>query len=354
MKIIYLLFFIIGLVYASEENNNSCIVQERSFIDRYHDMLDIKVYQIGRGIDNGIASIFNLFGDAEEDEQNLTQKQSHETVPLSACEEVDEFFLTRKLLEEREKSYVRVSYIRWYNSLEQDNDKIKVRARLDIPRTRKRYRLFIDDYRDESKKNIAQPDKQSSTSIGLEALDKKRFGIKSQYRLGVRSIVNPFARARFSYEKQSGAWRLQPVQTFLYSLKHEFSETTDLYLDTPTSDLTFLRFVLNRGTQSRVPGMSYNGNAQWFWTPRKGSGLSFNMGFNGSTKYQNIIDATAPVLIKEENRVFNYPFSVNWRENILKPWLFYEIAPGVNYHEAHGYRPNYNIYFKIDLFFGHV
>ena len=45
---------------------------------------------------------------------------------------------------------------------------------------------------------------------------------------------------------------------------------------------------------------------------------------------------------------------MRWRENVFKKWFFYEIGTGVNYHQAHDYRPNYNLHIGIDLFFGHV
>ena len=47
-------------------------------------------------------------------------------------------------------------------------------------------------------------------------------------------------------------------------------------------------------------------------------------------------------------------FLLRWRENIWKEWLFYELGPGVNYHKRYDYRPNYNISFGIDMFFGHI
>ena len=79
------------------------------------------------------------------------------------------------------------------------------------------------------------------------------------------------------------------MQTFQYSLKDEASEITEFFLDTSTSENTRLRFVIDRGTNSRDLGMHYDGFIQWFYKPRKESGLSLNFGANGSTRYLNII-----------------------------------------------------------------
>lgn len=266
---------------------------------------------------------------------------------------VDAFFLTRKLLESRDESYVRVSFGKTFNSLEDDPTNIAVRARLSLGRSKKRLKLFVEDFNQDSAENIGKSGSEESPSIGLDLFAKEHFGIKPRYSVGIRGI-DPFVRARFSYNTEFGRWHFEPIQTFTYSLKDEFSETTEFFFDTPTSEKTLLRFVLSRGTQSYVNGMAYNGFVQWFYTPREHAGFSVNTGVNGSTKYQNTIIEGTPPVIEEENRVYNYLFVLRWRENIWKKWLFYEIAPGVNYHEMHDYHPNYNITFGIDLFFGHV
>ena len=252
-----------------------------------------------------------------------------------------------------------VSYAQKYNSLDPDPNTFTVRARLSLGRSKKRMKLFIEDFNEDSAKNIGTSGEDDSPSIGLDFFSKKRFGIRPKYSIGFRGI-DPFVRARFSYQTNFGRWQFEPVQTFSETFdtrdtfKDTFNETTEFYLDTPTSEATLLRFVLDRSTKSRLDGMGYDGFVQWFWSPREHAGLSLSLGFNGSTKYENTVVYTDPPLIKKENRVYNYLFSIRWRENIWKKWLFYEITPGVNYHETHDYRPNYNINLRIDLFFGHV
>ena len=386
MKAIVTIFLILSISLSALSDDN--VSDESSYIDKIYEVFDAKVHEWSVSIDGAILEIYEFFGNddcsvvsrfnaseyivdinsseagicstdavkntgtnADTNNQSLFKQPSLEEILTSTV--ADEFFLTRKLLEERDKSHVRVSYLQSFNSLEDGNSKLYIRARLKLNRSKKHLRLYIEDFKDNTANNIGQPSADKSTSIGLELLSKEKLGIKSKYKLGFRGF-DPYLRARYSYKIGFGRWNLEPVQTFTYSLRDEFSEITELYLDTRTSENTLLRFVADRGTKSRVKGMHYDGFVQWFYTPRKHRGLNFNLGFNGSTKYQNILVSSTPSVIKSENRVFNYMFSARWRENILKKWLFYEIGPGVNYHEAHGYRPNYNIYFKLDLFFGHV
>jgi len=399
MKFIILVFFIsIGLVWASDDLNSSA-EDDPSYIDIAHDAITVKVHEWGVSIDSAILGVYNFFGEEpvfpdqnssilldqnrtdnnislmtglqiddvnmtdknitektlplNENNQSLSKQLTVKEKPVTEREIVDEFFLTRRLLEERDKSYVRVSYIQKYNSLEEEQNDLTIRARLGLGRSKKRLKLFIEDLKDDNANNIGRSGEENSPSIGVETFAKERFGIKPRYSIGFRGI-DPFARARFSYETDFGRWHLEPVQTFLYSLEDEFSEITELYLDTQTGKSTLLRFVVDRGTKSHVKGMHYDGFVQYFWTPKKHRALSFNIGFNGSTKYDNVIIEGDPPVVREENGIYNFLFLMRWRENFWKEWLFYEIGPGVNWHERHDFRPNYNIYFRIDMFFGHV
>ncbi len=338
------------------EDNNS----KRNYIDAVQDVISGKVHEWSVDVDNAILDTYTFFADENRSEQEITlQKDKHDYNLSKKLEQrpkreiVDDLFLTRRMLEERDKSYVRVSFVQRYNSLENEDSRFNIRARLKLGRSQDRFKLFIEDFNDESAKNIGQANEENSPSIGVEKKSKKIFGIRPRYSVGFRGIY-PFVRARFNYDTNFGIWHFEPVQTFVYSTKYEFSEQTDFYLDTPTSEKTLLRFVVDRGTQSHVDGMRYDAFVQWFYSPRKYRGLSFNLGFNGQTQYQEQVGDIDLYRQESKNKVFNYLFLMRWRENIFRKWFFYEIGPGVNYHKIHDYRPNYNIYFGIDLFFGHV
>ena len=357
------------------EDDNSSL--EDGYIDSYQEVISEKVHEWGVDIDGMVYETYNFFGgDLNQSQKNfdinrsLISNESNQSLEINnsniekeklskklqekaEIEIVDELFLPRRLLEERDRSYVRVSFVQRYHSLEDENMRLNVRARLGLGRSKKRLKLFIEDFNDDSAKNIGNSGNEDSPSIGIENKSKKIFGIRPRYSIGFKGI-DPFVRARYNYKTNLGSWQFEPVQTFIYSLEDEFSEKTEVYLDRSTSENTLLRFVVDRGTESRHGGMNYDGFVQWFWTLRKHQGLSLNLGFNGHTKYKQLIKGSDPSEYENKNKVFNYLFILRWRENIFRKWLFYEIGPGVNYHQTHDYRPNYNIYFGIDLFFGHV
>ena len=385
-----IVFFIISL-YASEDNTTH--ESSESFIDKAHSSFSVKVKGWGVDIDDMVLGIYYFFGaeaserglddnvtdylisktntpikiiskdtnetqDIQENNVSLTdinasldKYKSLEEILKTKEREIEEFFLTRKLLEERDRSYIRVSFLQSINSLEPEVFDAKVSARVSLTRSRKRLKLFIENLDEDNAKNLGQGSEKDAPSFGLEKQSSRFFGIKPRYSIGFKGI-DPFVRARFSWEGSTSSWRFKPVQTFNYSIEEEFSELTEFYFDRPTGDNTLFRFLVDRGTQSHIKGMRYDAFIQWFYKPRDHAGLSFNLGANGATKYINTI-TEQPFVIEEENRVYNYLFLLRWRESFWKKWLFYEVSPGVNYHERHEYRPNYNIFIGIDMFFGH-
>ena len=404
MKFFLIIIFLFSLNLNADEDNAT---QEPSegFIDKAHSSFSLKIKGWGVDIDDMVLGIYGIFGDVnssaefdndnslylipetnssystlnEEINQTQNYEESNQSKKISLVDnnisvfdsniskekdksleetlrnkekEIEEFFLTRKLLEERDRSYIRLSFLQSINSLEDESFKAKVSARVSLTRSRKRIKLFIENLDDDNAKNLGKTNDKDSPSFGLERESRNIFGIKPRYSIGFKGI-DPFVRARYSLEKAANSWRFRPVQTFTYSLEEEFSELTELYFDKPTSESTLFRFLVDRGTKSYIKGMQYDAFIQWFYKPREHAGLSFNFGANGNTKYINTINEL-PLVVEEENRMFNYLFLLRWRENFWKKWLFYEISPGINYHETHEYRPNYNIFIGIDMFFGHV
>jgi hypothetical protein len=338
---------------STEEVNASCEIEEVSVLDENvsktspftEDNASIDLNASAELEDVNCSSI-DLFKSHQTGDENMTSSQMKD-------EGIDEFFLTRTLLEERDKSYVRLSFLQSFNSLAEEEFQAKLRARVYFTQSRKRFKLFVENLDEDNVENIGKSDDDNPASFGIEKESTKRLGIKPRYSIGFKGI-DPFARARFSYETDFGSWHFKPVQTFQYSLEEEFSEITELYFDKYLNENLFFRFVVDRGTKTDTPGMRYDSFIQLFYKTAKQEGLSFNLGFNGSTKYQQEVDLTVPPIYEDHNKVYNYLFLLRYRQNIWKKWFFYEIAPGVNYHEIYDYRPNYNINFRIDLFFGHV
>ena len=141
---------------------------------------------------------------------------------------------------------------------------------------------------------ISDDEEKQAPEIGLNYFVPETYNIKSKYSLGVRGIY-PFVRARYSSEFQPGAWIIEPIQIFKYSVKDDFEEETQVYFDTKITDLSLFRIYLGRGTKSRIPGMRYDASCSIYWTPKKTPGSAFLRVLTG---VQNISILRTPMLTR--------------------------------------------------------
>jgi len=343
---------IIITVYVSslQANDLNSTQNDEDYIDTLHKTLTDKVKHWSNYADDQLVDMADYLTNTENNTSVI-----HEDILQDNKDSVDSFFLNDKYLDQTDQSYVSIRPEGRFSSKEDEEFNLKIKAHLALSKSKKRFRLFINDLDQDNAKNVATEDEEKSApEIGLNYFAPETYGIESKYSIGIRGIY-PFVRARYSSEFHPGEWIIEPIQTFRYSVKDDFEEKTQVFLDTKVTDLSLFRCLLERGTKSRVPGMSYYGSIGIYWTPKKNNGFSLSQYFNGSTKYQHTEDPSAvPVVYQDYNGIYNYGTSLNWRKNFYREWLFFEIQPGVNFHKKYDYEPNYTIRILFDMFFGKV
>jgi hypothetical protein len=347
-RLLSLLLLLLSSVEAQDMN----AAEEESYIDSFHKDVSARVNKWSTYADESLVDMADYL---DGKEHNVSQL--HESVVENNKNAVDSFFLNDKYLDESDKSYVSIRPDARFSSKEDADFNLKVSAHLALSKSKKRFKLFINDLDQDNAKNIATDDndkEESAPEIGLNYFAPETYGIQSKYSIGIRGIY-PFARVRYSSEFNAGEWIIEPIQTFRYSVKDYFLEETQVFFDTKITDLSLFRVYLARGTKSSVPGMSYDGSISMYLTPAKGIGLNLNQSFNGSTKYQHTHDENAnPVVYEDFNGIYNYATSLSLRQNFYRKWLFYEVQPGINFHKQYDYEPNYTIRVFFDIFFGNI
>ena len=110
-----------------EDENVSCAMDDTSVLDENRSKM------IPSAEDN---STIDLNTSVELEDLNCTNIEVLETSQTD--DDINECFLTRTLLEERDKSYVRVSFLQGFNSLGKEEFEAKLRARVYFTQSRKR------------------------------------------------------------------------------------------------------------------------------------------------------------------------------------------------------------------------
>ena len=315
-------------------------------IDEVHADLSNKVLEWSKIIDD---TLYDYIDDTNG--SNKLQYQTCSTEP----ESIDAFFQTNKYLEETENTYVRVRIGEYFQSRESHDFKLKLSVQLPLSRSKKSFKLFMEDVEIDDVKDALSNDldeDSSSANLGIHYFAPVMNGLQSRYSLGF-SGINPYVRARYNALVETKDWQIDTVQSFQYATDNTFEEKTNIYFDKYYSDLSFFRMQLHRKTETDINGMDYGFIFQYYNTINKNIGLRSTLAFLGNTKYQYSTDDSIEL---PQNNTFgginNYIASISWRENIWRKWFYYEVRPTVNFHREHDYKANYAVLFMFDFYFG--
>lgn len=340
LKFVILLFFVF---LNTQSFAKSAQHQELTFLDTAHESISETVIDISDSIDDGL----NYFAEERDTTQVFIDDNS-----------ADSFFQNKKFLEETDNAYVRIRTNYLIQSKESTDHDINVRASVPLSKTRKSLKLFIESFDDDemnemTTQNANDMDFSSAPTVGVSYFSPKTYGIKSKYRLGIRN-TQPYVQARYNKVYESGRWKIEPVQSFVYSTKNDFSEETNLYCDKNLGDRSLFRVQLQRGTQSHLDGMNYGLGLSYYRTIDNRTGLNFSQSFSGNTKYRHVTnDATTPATLSNTYAgLNNYVTAVNWRQNVWKKWFYYEVRPSVNFARQYDYKANYSLLVNLDFYFG--
>lgn len=336
------LFF---LSFVSAENNTSITistfqpVEYNTSIDKYHKKISNQVLYWSNYLDTKISDWFI------SDERNSSCVPTNNLVLKdNTTDDIDSFFQSNRYLNESRDIYVRLRLNTYYYSRESNKMNMRINAQLPFDRCKKHWNLFFQE--NNSNKNEIKSTDISNGGVGIRYYGKERYGIKSNYSLGI-SKGSSYLRVRYKFPLLFGTWKIEPVQIFEYSHKYYFEEESNIYFDKTFNTKDLFRIQLHRKSAYNLKGIDYGLTFQYYWNLGKDSGLEITQSFFGNTSYNDFYTYD-----KDYSRINNYVSSISWRENIWRKWFYYEIKPSINFHKDHDYKPSYAIRFSLDFYFG--
>lgn len=350
IKSIIVLSLLLSL-YNANANANITIQNESNYIDETHTILSRKVLEWSDTIDTTLS---HWVGNDEINTTTVESKISDNTLE-NKVESVDSFFQNNKYLNETDETFVRIRLDSYFQSKRSNDFNLRFSVQLPLCKSKKSFKIFLDDITLDNAKNILKGDSEEdplAPDIGVNYFAPKTYGIESKYSLGLGGI-HPFIRARYSLPFKINEWLIDTVQWFKYSADDEFEEETNIYFDKQFQELSLFRIQLHRKTQTEIDGMDYGLSLQYYWSPKKDTGLRLSQSFLGNIKYQYTIDKNVEFSQTKNHRgINNYVTSFSWRENIWHKWFYYEVRSGVNFAKEYDYEPNYMIRIFVDFYFG--
>ena len=318
LKYICLLFFI--EILATAQSN---------YIDQGHAKLSELVTELGTTIDQRVQEHLLNANTTKTNEKN---------------ERIDRFFQNKKYINTTKKAYIRLRFTNSFASKDPRTLNFHIRAQLPLRSLNEAFKLFIDNQSNNYLKDSTQEyTQQNAVAVGINFFATLKHAVESKYSIGIRS-TELFAQAIYSKKYYSGAWKIEPQQLFEYTSKNIFSEETNIYFDHKYNTQELLRIGIHRSTEQKHAGMDYGSHITYYHSLSNRRGYSFGEYLHGNTQYK---DGSS-----KYPGIYEYATAFNWREQIYRKWILYEIQPILSFHKKHDYKANYILQANIEFYFG--
>lgn len=333
--IIFLLLFFYA--NAQEPQNEPRYQTFEEHVDERQKQISDSVVDLFDYVDRKLAYWFNSKAE-DKDETGLSPTK----------ESIDEFFKNEKYIKENSKSYLQVRFKSLIQSKGDSYIKPSVKIQVPLKRTQNNLHLFFNEIReDRVDDSFSQMDNKKSAQVGVNYFTPMKYGIKSKYSVGIRSL-STYVSARYNKEFEFEKWIIEPTQEFKYSTKDDLSEETNIYFDRALDESSLFRTTLTRKTQAHEDGFDYALALSYYLTLSNKKGFGFSQQFWGNSKY------TCEAQPERFSGISNYATQFSWRQNIFRKWMTFEAQPIVSFHRENDYKPNYMLRFYVDFYFGNI
>ncbi len=261
---------------------------------------------------------------------------------------IDRFFAGEKTAVYSTRSYVRVQNDTYWEERQDAVTKIRVKAKLDLPLTKRKLKLLVESDPTElqtpqEKVLEANPPPATSDNNLFVSVEKEKevhkgWQLRPSIGLKLHSPVELFARLRLSNRYFPGKWEVRPQQTFYWFDKRGYGSDTVLELDRPLTDrLLFRSSSLLRWTEE-TDYFTASEVFSLFHTLSPKRKVSYQLGV-----YGNEVPSW---------HATQYLFSISYRQRIHSSWLFMEVRPQISYDKARGWDSTHSLLFRIEAVYG--
>lgn len=260
---------------------------------------------------------------------------------------IDQFFGEKKADDYANGSRLRAFYNiskREYNDLEATPN---FKIRLVFPQLQDRLKFKYSSNKPSpppKKKEVKVEKKEEAKEVPKKPIIPQKFKNAFKWNVHFESGIrvdfppNPFAKFRIDKNIKLGSWIIRPTQEFFWFLRDGFGETTSLNFDNSLTPKTLFRFQNEVTWRDDTDDVTFVTGPTVFHRISDKRAIAFNVKASGINR---------PTLF-----VNNYRASIDYRQNIYKKWLFFELNPAVDFPESRDFHKVYSISLQIEAVFG--
>ncbi|MGE5189938.1 MAG: hypothetical protein ACM3NF_07775 [Gemmatimonadota bacterium] len=282
--------------------------------------------------------------------------RTHETVTAGLEKTVqwfDSFFSDRRFLDEgTPESQLRLRTGVRFRERDGARYLARIHASLALPGTERRLRLILEG-RGEQEQTAVLPvdptapefDTGKAEQGSLQALYEftRRHDINLSLRGGVRFHfpVDPFVKLRFRYSHALGTRSLvRLTQEEFVTVQEGPGETTRIDFERQLAHWTVLRWSISGTLAESNPGYEWGSELSVFRQLTDRTAVTFETGLSAQ--------------VEPAAAVTNYVTRIRFRQNVFRPWFFYEVEPELSWpREASGaYPPAWGVTLLVEVQFG--
>ena len=232
------------------------------------------------------------------------------------AEWMNHFFGDVRTEEEAPYSTLRLRIEQEWDEEDKFDSDVKLRGKVYLPNLNKRISLlFSDEDSGETGSDdllIDEKDRPDDVTLQIRAAESKNSRV--DFRLGIRSTGHPKASVRYHYnhpisEKLLGTYS----EELLYLGDDGFSARTRIEFDRIVSETLLFQWHNRFDWKEQISGLTWDTSVSLDKKLSDKQVIGTFIGFNGRTK--------------PDNRVDNYQVGLRYRQNIFRPWLFFEVQP---------------------------
>jgi hypothetical protein len=258
---------------------------------------------------------------------------------------VDSFFADDRFYADTTATYVRVSGQTTFEGGEDTKSEARVRARLDLPGTRERLRLFVeggdpDEVEGQGSDSIPKALEDNDYNIGLETQleDTGKWGVIPGIGVKAGGTPDPFVRLRAIRYENLGDWLMRYSAGVAQYVDDGTELQTRLDFDRPLNSDWLFR------SASRIRYLGYKNRVEY--------NQQFSLFQKVNDRISMAYDVGAQADDDHNTDVNEFYIQTRARFRAHKKWLYVELKPQIVFRHDEDYDPSFRFSLRADVIFG--
>ena len=268
---------------------------------------------------------------------------------INMSNSIDAFFSDDRMMEESTGTY---GCIRAKVFYEQGGDytiKGNVCLKVDLPNTKRRWKLFIESKDDEDEEDPGgagqlalqeAADENTGSTTGLRYVADRDLLKNLSFDIGIKSRLplDPFSRLRYRQTWTPSSWLLRLTETLYYYKSIEGGMSTRMDFERPLTQTWYSRFTSEADYRDQESQFRLKQVFGIYRKVGKGKALNLELSIRGDTQ--------------PNAHLTYYIYRLRYRFNVWRDWFFVEIAPQMLYESETNFENIAGIQLSTEAVFG--